>query len=66
MLGQWPEQIYITFEFEATDQEDEPVARLAQTGIPDEMQKDCVQGWSESFDKLEKYLAGPKTRVPAR
>jgi hypothetical protein len=34
--------------------------RLAQQGIPDEMQKECVQRWLESFDKLEKYLAGGK------
>lgn len=55
MTGQWPQQILITFEFEAAGAD---VSRfhLAQEGIPDEMQKDCVQGWSESFDKLEHYL----------
>jgi len=55
MPGQWPEQISITFEFEAAGKE-ESRFRLA----PDEMQKECVQGWLESFDKLEKYLAGGK------
>ena len=59
MLGQWPEQISITFEFEAAGEEASRF-RLAQQGIPDEMQKDCVQGWLESFDKLEGYLAGRK------
>ena len=57
--GQWPEQISITFEFD-TAGETASRFRLAQQGIPDEMQKDCVQGWSESFDKLERYLAGRK------
>ena len=60
MPGQWPEQISITFEFEAAGKEASRF-RLAQQGIPDEMQKDCVQGWSESFDKLEKYLANRKS-----
>ena len=59
MPGQWPEQILITFEFEAAGT-DASRFRLAQQGIPDELQKDCVQGWSESFDKLEKYLANRK------
>lgn len=56
MPGQWPEEIYITFEFEAAG-ESESRLRLAQDGIPDEVQKDCIRGWSESFDKLERYLA---------
>ena len=56
MPGEWPEQISITFEFEAAGKEVSRF-RLAQQGIPDEMQDDCVQGWSESFDKLKQYLA---------
>jgi uncharacterized protein YndB with AHSA1/START domain len=60
MPGQWPEQILITFEFDAAGT-DASRFRLAQQGIPDEMQKDCVQGWSESFDKLEEYLANRKS-----
>ena len=60
MPGQWPEQISITFEFEAAGKAASRF-RLAQQGIPDEMQKDCVQGWSESFDKLEEYLANRKS-----
>ena len=59
MPGQWPEQIFITFEFEAAGKAASRL-RLAQQGIPDEMQKDCVQGWTESFDKLERYLTGRK------
>lgn len=59
MPGQWPEQISITFEFESAGKETSRF-RLAQQGIPDEAQKDCVQGWSESFGKLERYLGGRK------
>ena len=55
MPGQWPEEITITFEFEAASSHTSRL-RLAQTGIPDEMQRDCVQGWSESFGKLERHL----------
>lgn len=58
MPGQWPEQIFITFEFEAAGSKASRF-RLTQQGIPNEMQQDCVQGWSESFDKLERYLEDP-------
>jgi uncharacterized protein YndB with AHSA1/START domain len=59
MPGQWPEQCSITFEFEAAGKAASRF-RLAQQGIPDEMQTDCFKGWSESFDKLEMYLAHSK------
>jgi len=60
MPGQWPSEIMITYEFEPAG---DTVTRfhLVQQGIPEEMQKDCVQGWSQSFDKLEQYLADRKT-----
>ena len=47
----------ITFAFEPRG-DDASRLHLAQEEIPEEMQKDCVQGWSESFDKLVRYLAG--------
>ena len=56
MTGEWPQQIVITFEFE-TAGKDASRFHLIQEGIPEEVQKDCIQGWSESFDKLEQYLA---------
>lgn len=59
MKGVWPEMIYITFEFESAD-ENTSHFHLSQEGIPNEMQKDCIQGWSESFDKLAEYLEGRK------
>ena len=57
MPGEWPELTYITFEFESLDK-NTSLLKLSQQGIPNELQKDCIQGWSESFDKLEEYLAG--------
>jgi uncharacterized protein YndB with AHSA1/START domain len=55
MPGAWPEMIFITFDFESVD-ENTSRFTLSQEGIPNEMQNDCMQGWNESFDKLEKYL----------
>lgn len=59
MPGDWPEMIYITFDFESVGEERSRL-HLSQEGIPNEMQKDCMQGWNESFDKLENYLAGTR------
>lgn len=55
MPGNWPQMIYITFDFSEIDSGTSRLV-LSQQGIPNEMQKDCIQGWSESFDKLERYL----------
>ncbi len=57
MPGEWPDMIYITIDFESLG-DNKSRFKLYQQGIPNEMQKDCVQGWSESFDKLENYLEG--------
>ena len=59
MPGVWPEEIYITFDFESVDAHTS-LFTLSQQGIPNDMQQDCIQGWSESFDKLESYLNGRK------
>jgi uncharacterized protein YndB with AHSA1/START domain len=59
MPGEWPEVGYITFEFSAVD-ENTSRFHLSQEGVPNELQKDCIQGWTESFDKLENYLSGRK------
>lgn len=59
MPGVWPEMAYITFEFESVGA-NKSRFKLSQEGIPNELQKDCIQGWSESFDKLENYLADRK------
>jgi uncharacterized protein YndB with AHSA1/START domain len=60
MTGTWPEVGYITFEFEAVDK-NKSRFKLSQEGIPNEMQKECIDGWSQSFDKLQEYLEGRKS-----
>lgn len=57
MPGDWPDTIYITFDFENLG-ENRSRFHLSQSGIPNDQHKDCIQGWSESFDKLENYLRG--------
>jgi uncharacterized protein YndB with AHSA1/START domain len=59
MPGEWPEVGYITFEFAELDNGTSGF-KLFQEGIPAEMHRDCIQGWSESFDKLRDYLERPK------
>ncbi|MDD4974110.1 MAG: SRPBCC domain-containing protein [Bacteriovorax sp.] len=55
MPGTWPKRGYITFDFDSVDDNTSNL-KLSQAGIPNEVQKDCIQGWSEIFNKLEKYL----------
>ncbi len=59
MPGEWPEMGYITFEFHAAGDNRSGFV-MSQEGIPNELQQDCIQGWTESFDKLEEYLSGTK------
>ncbi|MGE3263070.1 MAG: SRPBCC domain-containing protein [Bacteriovoracia bacterium] len=59
MPGIWPEFVYITFDFTSLD-ENRSRVKLSQEGIPSELQKDCRQGWSEMFNKLENHLGAHK------
>lgn len=59
MPGEWPEMGYITLEFFPVGENSSRLA-LSQEGVPNELQKDCVQGWMESFDKLDEFLGGQK------
>jgi len=54
MPGDWPDEMLITFELEEADGATKLL--LTHEGIPEEMHDDCVKGWSESFDKLEKNI----------
>lgn len=56
MPGEWADVCYITFDFDSLDANRSRV-RLSQQGIPNEMQKDCLRGWTEMFEKLERYLS---------
>ncbi len=53
--GLWPETVIITFDFYPIEKYSSRFT-LSQQGIPKEMQKDCLEGWNESFEKLERYL----------
>ncbi|MEP7374986.1 MAG: SRPBCC domain-containing protein [Chitinophagaceae bacterium] len=54
MPGDWPIELLITVNLEEVN--GKTVLTLQHQGIPDEMYEDCIQGWNESFDKLEKNL----------
>jgi uncharacterized protein YndB with AHSA1/START domain len=51
----WPETLMITLDFSATGRNSSQLS-LTQEGIPAKMREDCVQGWSQMFDKLETHL----------
>jgi uncharacterized protein YndB with AHSA1/START domain len=55
MPGNWPAKCYITFDFSSANDE-VSILKLSQEGIPNEMQKDCIRGWNEMFDKLARYI----------
>ena len=52
MPGDWPLELLITVSLE--EEGEKTKLTLQHTGIPREMQKECIQGWNESFDKLQK------------
>jgi uncharacterized protein YndB with AHSA1/START domain len=52
MPGKWPDTLLITFELEEADGVTK--LRLQHEGIPPDMHDDCIKGWNECLDKLEK------------
>ncbi|MEO6611720.1 MAG: SRPBCC domain-containing protein [Chitinophagaceae bacterium] len=52
MPGEWPLELLVIVHFR--DQYPNTKILLQHEGIPSEMQPDCITGWNESFDKLEK------------
>lgn len=57
MPGDWPETSHITVKFQS-DGADQTTMHLKHEGIPAEMHDDCVDGWSSSFDKLQRLVEG--------
>lgn len=57
MNGDWPEDLYITIELES-ENSGQTTMTMTHEGIPKEMHDDCVQGWNESIDKLQKLVEG--------
>ena len=54
MPGNWPDQSLITIQLEEANGATK--FKLIHEGIPEEAHDDCVQGWNESLDKLEKNI----------
>ena len=54
MPGKWAKELLITLEMEEADGATK--LRLQHEGIPSEMRDECIQGWNESLDKLEKNI----------
>ena len=54
MPGNWPKELLITVYLEEADGATK--LKLRHQGIPDEMREDCIKGWNESLDKIEKNI----------
>lgn len=52
--GEWPRELLITFELEEADGATK--LKLIHEGVPEEMHDECVKGWNESLDKLERNI----------
>jgi uncharacterized protein YndB with AHSA1/START domain len=54
MPGDWPKELLITFQL----QEDDGATKLKleHEGIPKEMREECIKGWNESLDKLQRNI----------
>jgi uncharacterized protein YndB with AHSA1/START domain len=55
MSGGWPETLRVTIEFKKNE-DDEAEILLTHEGIPKEAHDDCVQGWNECMDKMQKLI----------
>jgi uncharacterized protein YndB with AHSA1/START domain len=54
LQGDWPKELLITFELKEADGATK--LRLEHEGVPEEAHDDCVNGWNECFDKLERNI----------
>ena len=54
MPGDWPTELQVTLTFEEGGEKTR--LKLQHEGIPDEMRDDCIKGWNESLDKLERNI----------
>ena len=54
MPGDWPSELLITLTFEEDGEKTK--LKMQHEGIPDEMRDDCIKGWNESLDKLERNI----------
>ena len=54
MKGNWPKELLITVYLEEADGATK--MKLRHEGIPPEMREECIQGWNESLDKIDKNI----------
>ena len=54
LTGEWPRELLITFELKEADGATK--LKLVHGGIPEEMYDECIKGWNESLDKLERNI----------
>jgi uncharacterized protein YndB with AHSA1/START domain len=54
MPGDWPRELLITINLQEADGATK--LKLIHEGIPGEMRDECIKGWNESLDKLEKNI----------
>ena len=54
MPGDWPRELLITINLDEAHSATK--LRLIHEGVPDEMREECIKGWNESLDKLEKNV----------
>ena len=54
MPGDWPKELLITVYLEEADGATK--LKLRHQGVPNEMRDDCIKGWNESLDKLERNI----------
>lgn len=52
--GDWPDELLITVTMQEADGATK--LRLVHEGVPAEMHDDCVKGWNESLNKLERDI----------
>jgi hypothetical protein len=55
MPGDWPMECYVTVEFESAGPDQTKMA-ISHEGIPAEMHDECVEGWNQSIDKLQRFV----------
>ncbi|MBL7931333.1 MAG: SRPBCC domain-containing protein [Bacteroidia bacterium] len=54
MPGDWGTEPVISLELNKNNDQTEMV--LTHSGIPSDMQNDCIDGWNQCFDKLQKFV----------
>ena len=52
MPGDWPEKLFVTVDFESKGEKTRMLIR--QESIPLEAYEECIKGWGQSLDKLDR------------